>query len=110
MRAAKELRRVAGEYARHPQIGNIPQMLWDISMELHNRSYHEEALSVWNILAIDYPTHPLAQQAQVMTAQTYQSVLGRPLRAAEVYLEINFARGGNDAADAKRGLRDRRAT
>jgi TolA-binding protein len=97
VRAAKELRRVANEYAQHPQIGTIPQMLWDISMELHNRNYHEEALSVWNVIAIDYPTHPLAQQAEVMTAQTYQSVLGRPLRAAEVYLEINFARGGNDA-------------
>lgn len=98
VRAAKELRRVAGEYAQHPQIGNIPQMLWDISMELHKRNYSEEALSVWNVIAIDYPTHPLAQQAQVMTAQTYQSVLGRPLRAAEVYLEINFAHGGNDAS------------
>ena len=97
VRAAKELRRVANEYAQHPQIGAIPQMLWDISMELHNRSYHEEALSVWNVIAIDYPTHPLAQQAEVMAAQTYQAVLGRPLRAAEVYLEINFARGGNDA-------------
>jgi tetratricopeptide (TPR) repeat protein len=98
VRAAKELRRVAAEYAQHPQIGSIPQMLWDISMELHQRNYHEEALSVWNAIAIDYPTHPLAQQSQVMTAQTYQSVLGRPLRAAEVYLEINFAHGGNDAA------------
>ena len=97
VRAATELRRVAREYAQHPQIGNIPQMLWDISMELHTRNYHDEALSVWNVIAIDYPTHPLAQQAQVITAQTYQSVLGRPLRAAEVYLEINAAHGGNDA-------------
>ena len=98
VRAAKELRRVGREYAQHPQIGNIPQMLWDISMELHTRNYHEESLSVWNVIAIDYPTHPLAQQAEVITAQTYQSVLGRPLRAAEVYLEINSAHGGNDAS------------
>src|SRR5205807_2153626 len=73
-------------------------MMWDISMELHNRGYHEDALTVWNVLAIDYPTQPQAQQAMQMSAQTYQSVLGRPLRAAEVYLEINYAHGGNDAA------------
>src|SRR5258706_5591779 len=96
VRAAKELRRVAGEFAQNPQIVNIPQMLWDISMELHNRGYNEDSLSVWNIIAIDYPVHPLAQQALGRTAQTYQSVLGRPLRAAEVYLEINSAHGGND--------------
>src|SRR5260370_4413732 len=36
--AAKELRRVAAEFAQNPQIGNIPQMLWDISMDLPNRS------------------------------------------------------------------------
>jgi TolA-binding protein len=33
-----------------------------------------------------------------MTAQTYQASLGRPLRAAEVYLEINYAHGGDDAS------------
>jgi TolA-binding protein len=98
VRAAKELRRIAGEFADNPQIAQIPQMLWDLSMELHNRNYHEDALTVWNILAIDYPTHPQAQQAMLMTAQTYQANLGRPLRAAEVYLEINYAHGGADAA------------
>jgi TolA-binding protein len=98
VRAAKELRRIAGEFAANPQIAQIPQMLWDLSMELHNRNYHEDALTVWNILAIDYPTHPQAQQAMLMTAQTYQANLGRPLRAAEVYLEINYAHGGADAS------------
>jgi TolA-binding protein len=98
VRAAKELRRLAGEFATNPQIAQVPQMLWDISTELHNRGYHDDALTVWNILAIDYPTLPQAQQALLMTAQTYQASLGRPLRAAEVYLEINSVHGGADAS------------
>jgi TolA-binding protein len=98
VRAAKQLQHVAELYARHPRIGEVPQMLWGISQELHNRGYHEDAITVWNILAINYPTHDLAGQAQMMMAQTYQTNLGKPLRAAEVYSEINFTRGGNDPA------------
>jgi TolA-binding protein len=97
VRAARELLRVAGEYADHPQIGTVPQILWDVATELANRGYSEEAISVWKDLSINYPTHALGEQAAQATAQTYQNKLGRPLRAAEVYLEINFARGGNDA-------------
>src|SRR5207248_6173825 len=91
VRAATELQRVANRYADHPQMAQLPQMLWDIAQELNNRSYHEEAISVWNDLSIHYATHPLAGQAKVLIAQAYQGSLGRPLRAAEVYLEINFA-------------------
>ncbi|MDB5289783.1 MAG: hypothetical protein JWL69_1024, partial [Phycisphaerales bacterium] len=95
-RAARELQRVAVEYADNPQIKNVPQMLASVAQELSARGYYEEAISTWNDLAINYPTEPLAQQAMVSVAQTYQTAMGRPLRAAEIYLEINFSRGGND--------------
>ena len=98
VRATRELLRVAGEYADHPQIGTVPQILWDVATELSGRGYDEEAISVWKDLSINFPTHPLGQQAARAIAQTYQNKLGRPLRAAEVYLEINFARGGSDLA------------
>jgi len=96
VRAVKEMQRAAAEYYDHPQIATVPQVLWDISQELAGRGFHEEAISVWNDLVIRYPAHPLSQQAAMQMAQTYQTQLGRPLRAAEVYLEINFARGGAD--------------
>ncbi|HWE92527.1 MAG TPA: tetratricopeptide repeat protein [Tepidisphaeraceae bacterium] len=95
-RAARELQRVAVEYADNPQIKNVPQMLASVAQELAARGYYEEAISTWNDLAINYPTEPLAQTAMVSVAQTYQTAMGRPLRAAEIYLEINFSRGGND--------------
>lgn len=97
VRATKELLRLADEYYDHPKIGTVPQMLWDISGELANRKYYEEAITVWNDLMISFPTHALAQQAALRTAQTYQNNLEQPLRAAEAYQEVNVARGGNDA-------------
>ncbi len=95
VRAATELLRVAELYHDHPQIDSIPNMLWSISEELVSRGYHDEAISVWNELTIHYPTHALADQAALRIAQTGQQ-LGQPLRAVEAYLELNFARGGND--------------
>ncbi len=96
VRTTRELRRVARQYPKHPQIGTIPQMLWNISTELEGRGYHEEAILVWNDLSINNPAHSVAQQAAMKVAQTYQTRLKRPLRAVEAYQELNFARGGND--------------
>lgn len=95
VRATTELLRVAELFHDHPQIGQIPEMLWGISDELAGRNYHEEAISVWNRIQIHYPTHPLADQSALRIAQTWQR-LGQPLRASEAFLELNFARGGND--------------
>ncbi|MEE9602861.1 MAG: tetratricopeptide repeat protein, partial [Thermoguttaceae bacterium] len=96
VRTTRELRRVAEQYPKHPQIGTIPQMLWKISAELESRGYHKEAILVWNDLSINNPTHALAQQAAMKVAQTYQTRLKRPLLAVEADQELNFARGGND--------------
>jgi TolA-binding protein len=71
-------------------------MLWTISQELEGRSYFEEAILVWNDLKIHYPMEGVAQQAALKIAQTYHQRLERPLRAAEAYQELNFARGGSD--------------
>jgi len=96
VRAARELLGVAEAYHDHPKISTIPQMLWNIADELARRRYHDEAMIVWNDLTIQYPTHSLSQQAAMRIAKTFDANLGRPLRAAEAYLEINFARGGSD--------------
>ncbi|MHC4405135.1 MAG: tetratricopeptide repeat protein [Planctomycetota bacterium] len=96
VRAAKELQRVAGDHPDHPEIGKIPQLLWGIAQELESRAYFDEAIRVWSDLKIFYPMNNLAQQAALKIAQTYQQRLERPLRAAEAYQELNFARGGND--------------
>ena len=96
VRATTELLQVADKYYDHPKIGTIPQMLWDVSGELANRQYYDEAITVWNDLLIRYPTHSLAQEAALRIAQTYQNNLQQPLRAAEAYQEVNIARGGND--------------
>lgn len=96
VRATTELQRVAELFHDHPQIGTIPDMLWGVSEELVTRNYHDEAISVWTEIQIHYPTHTLADQAAMRIAQTWQH-LGQPLRAAEAFLELNFARGGSDA-------------
>jgi len=96
VRAATELLRVSELFHDHPQIGTIPDMLWGISEELAGRSYNDEAISVWNEIQIHYPTHKLVDQSALRIAQTWQR-LGQPLRAAEAFLELNFARGGSDA-------------
>jgi tetratricopeptide (TPR) repeat protein len=96
-RAVREMQRAADEYHDHPQVATIPQVLWDISQELAAGGYWEEAIGVWNELMVRYPASPPAQQAAARTAAAYQDQLGRPLRAAEVYLELNYARGGRDA-------------
>ena len=98
VRAARELRAVAEKYPNHPRIGEIPQMLWNVAEELVGRGYEEEAIVVWNELAIYDPLHPLAQQAALRIAETYQQALKRPLKAAEAYMELNFVRGGDDRA------------
>ena len=95
VRAATELLRVAELYHDHPQIGTIPDMLWAIGMELNTRGYHDEAITVWSEAQIHYPAHDLADQAALRIAQTWQQI-GQPLRAVETYLELNYARGGND--------------
>ncbi len=96
VRATTELLRVAELFHDHPQIGTIPDMLWGVSEELAARNYHDEAISVWNEIQIHYPTHKLSDQSALRIAQTWQH-LGQPLRAAEAFLELNFARGGSDA-------------
>ena len=98
VRAARELRAVAETFHDHPRISTIPQMLWSIAEELARRAYYDEAMIVWSDLTIHYLAHPLAKQAALRIAQTFESNLRRPLRAAETYVEINFARGGNDAS------------
>jgi len=96
VRASRELHAVAGKHPSHPQIGAIPQMLWNISQELEARGFDEEAIVVWNELRNHDPLSTLAQEAAVKIAQTYQQKLKRPLKAAEAFQELNFARGGND--------------
>ncbi|MEO2017641.1 MAG: tetratricopeptide repeat protein, partial [Fuerstiella sp.] len=95
VRAGMELLRVAELFHDHPKIGTIPDMLWAISTELATRSYHDEAITIWNELQIHYPTHKIADESALRIAQTWQQ-LGQPLRAAEAFLELNFARGGSD--------------
>jgi tetratricopeptide (TPR) repeat protein len=96
VRTAKELRRIAAKYADHPRLGEIPQILWTIGLELDARGYNEEAIEVCNELVRFDPLHNLAGEAALRIAQTYQQKLKRPLRAAEAYQELNFIRGGND--------------
>jgi TolA-binding protein len=98
VRAAKELRRIAAEYYEHPNIAQIPQMMWNIAADLAGRGYFEEAITVFGDLANFDPATPMAEQAAQQIAQIYQGQLQRPLRAVETYLEINFARGGTDVA------------
>ncbi|MGD0783460.1 MAG: tetratricopeptide repeat protein, partial [Candidatus Aminicenantales bacterium] len=98
VRATRELRAVADKYPTHPRIRSIPQMLWTISQELESRGFDDEAIIVWNELMIHDPTNPLAQTAAEKTAQTYNDKLKRPLRAAEMYEELNYLRGGSDQA------------
>ena len=98
IRATRELQKVADKHPTHPRISTIPQTLWNISQELEGRGYDEEAILVWNELMIHDPTSPLAQQAALKIAQTYHQKLKRPLKAAETYQELNFARGGSDQA------------
>ncbi len=73
-------------------------MLWSIAQEMENQGYEDESVLVWNELAIADPMNPLAQQAIGKIAETYRRDLKRPLKAAETYLELNFIRGGSDAA------------
>ena len=98
VRAARQLQQIAAESPEHPNIPSIPQTLWQIAAELANRAYFDEALIVWTDLINFDPTNPLALQAAPAIAAAYQNSLNRPLRAVETDLEINFARGGNDAA------------
>ncbi len=96
VRTAKELAGVAEKFPGHPRIASVGQMLWDIAGELAARGYDEEAIAVWSELLGYDPLHGQAQEAAMRIAQTYQQKLKRPLRAAEVYQELNFIRGGND--------------
>ena len=101
VRTTRELRMVAVKYPEHPRVGEVPKLLWDIASELDGRGYYDEAILVWNELTIHDSMHDLAQQAALKIARMYHMKLKRPLRAAEAYQELNFARGGNDS-----GLQD----
>ncbi|MGA2501264.1 MAG: tetratricopeptide repeat protein, partial [Tepidisphaeraceae bacterium] len=97
VRAARELQKLARQYAEHPRMAEVPQLLAQIAAELAGRGHAEEAIIVWQDLVNFDPTHGLAQQSGPLIASTYQS-LNRPLRAVETWMELNFARGGNDQA------------
>jgi tetratricopeptide (TPR) repeat protein len=97
-RAARELQRIARRYAENPNIAQIPQLLWSIGNELSAHGYNDEAIAVWQDLINFDPTNPLAIQAAPQIASVYQSSLNRPLKAVEVYLEINFSRGADVAS------------
>ncbi len=97
LHAAQGLLAVAGAYPEHPNIGQVPQMLANIGQELRNREGHQEAIDVWTQLSVRFPTLELADHAALWVAETHQQ-RGRPLSAAEAYLELNFSRGGHDAA------------
>lgn len=98
VRAAAELRQAAGIYHDHPNIAQVPQLLFQTGQQLHERGHFDEAVLVWSDLARFDPTHPLAHDAAARIAHTWQNNLDRPMRAVEAYLEINFARGGSDQA------------
>ncbi|MBK8096181.1 MAG: tetratricopeptide repeat protein [Planctomycetes bacterium] len=95
VRASRELQRVAATCHDHPDIGQIPEMLWNLTDELVGRAFLDEAIQVLDDLTVRYPTHPRADPAQLRIAQLYQQQ-AQPLRAAEAYQELNFARGGQD--------------
>ena len=96
VRAARELQAIATEYHDHPNIASVPDMMWGISEQLAAKGHFQDAVTVWDLLRIHYPTHRLAGAAALRVAQTYQFSLMRPLMAAEAYLELNASRGGND--------------
>lgn len=98
VRAADELQDVAGRFPEHPRIGQVPDMLWQIAGELASRAFHDEAIEVWTDLTVHYPTHGQAMQARHRIAETYHHQLGRPLKAGEAYMELNFAHAGDDNA------------
>lgn len=98
VRTTRELRLVAVNHPDHPRISEVPQLLWNTASELEGRGYNEEAILVWNELTLHDSMHELAQQAALKIAQMYHQKLKRPLRAAEAYQELNFARGGNDSS------------
>ena len=98
VRAARELRAIATKHHDHPNIASVPDMMWGISEQLAARGHFQDAVMVWDLLRIHYPTHPLAGAAALRVAQTYQFSLMRPLMAAEAYLELNASRGGDDVA------------
>lgn len=101
VRAARELVEVAARHVDHPRLGEIPQILWQIGGELEGRGFYEEALLVWSELTIVDPLNDLAEQAALKIAETYHRRLGRPLKAAQAYQEMCFARGGTDTSLAE---------
>ncbi len=95
VRAAAELEKLASPPRAHARAQEVAPLLWQIAAELEGRDFHEEAIVVWQLLRLDHAAHPLAEQAGLRIAQTYHEKLAQPLRAAEAYQELHFARGGD---------------
>ncbi len=93
VRAATELSALASPPRAHPRAAEVAPLLWQIAAELESREFHEEAIALWHVLRLEHAAHPLAEQAGLMIAQTYHEKLAQPLRAAEAYQELYFARG-----------------
>ena len=96
VRASHELQQVATAFHDHPNIAQVPEMLWCIGEELVGKRFFDEAILVFSDLTVRHPAHARAGQAKMRIAEVYQNQLQQPLRAAEAYQELNFARGGND--------------
>ena len=95
--AARELSKVAAEHPDDPEATTVPDQLWAIGEELIGLGFHDETVAVRRELWVRHPTHPYADRAALSIAQLYRGPLGQPLRAAELFQELNFARGGADA-------------
>jgi len=96
--AARRLRELADRHPDHPRLSETPQMLWKIAGELQTQGFHEEAIQVWAELTNHAAFHSLAIESMRQTAAAYRFHLGRPLKAAETYQELNFAEGASSDA------------
>ncbi len=95
MQASDELGRLHQTSPHHPECTNFPNRMWNIADRLTALGQREQAITILNRITVEFPTHQLARQAVLRTAQTYASDLASPLRAVETYQEY-LSQAGDD--------------
>ena len=90
LRYSRELNKFVRNNFKNSYRSRVPASLKSLGDEMVNLGFYQEAINVYQLLYSNYPGHGESHAAGLQMAQVYRNYLKQPIKAAEVYLEMNY--------------------
>ena len=90
LRYSRELNSFVKNNFKNFHKSKVPACLKTLGDELLTLGFHKESIDVYQLLYSNYPGHAESHAAGLMMAKVYRNHLKQPIKAAEVYLEMNY--------------------